>query len=140
MEAQACVYILASKRNGTLYTGVTRYPLQRIWQHKTRLVEGFTKKYGVHLLVYIEPHDTIAAAIAREKQIKEWKRAWKLELIENMNPDWRDLMKIFASSRWGTGTGHTGESRYPAQEGLSFQGWLSLFSLDTGFRRYDPMR
>jgi len=91
MEAQPCVYILASKRNGTLYTGVTRYPIQRIWQHKEGLVPGFTTKYGVHRLVYIESHDTMPAAIQREKQIKEWKRAWKLELIESVNPDWRDL-------------------------------------------------
>ena len=91
MEPQACVYILASERNGTLYTGVTRYPLQRLWQHKQGLVEGFTKKYGVHQLVYIELHDTMPAVIGREKQIKEWKSAWKLELIESTNPEWRDL-------------------------------------------------
>ena len=66
MEAQPCVYILASKRNGTLYTGVTRYPAQRIWQHKQGLVRGFTKKYSVHRLVYIELHDTMPAAIQRE--------------------------------------------------------------------------
>src|SRR3990172_3392205 len=91
MEAQPCVYILASRRNGTLYTGVSRYPIQRIWQHKAGLVRGFTKKYGVHRLVYIELHDTMPAAIQREKQIKEWKRAWKLQLIESVNPDWRGL-------------------------------------------------
>ena len=91
MEAQPCVYILASRRNGTLYTGVSRYPIQRIWQHKEGLVRGFTKKYGVHRLVYIELHDTMPAAIKREKQIKEWKRAWKLQLIESVNPEWRDL-------------------------------------------------
>jgi putative endonuclease len=91
MDAQPCVYILASERNGTLYTGVTRYPVQRVWQHKEGLVRGFTKKYGVHLLVYIELHETMLAAIQREKQIKEWKRAWKIELIESANPEWRDL-------------------------------------------------
>jgi putative endonuclease len=91
MEGQPCVYILASRRNGTLYTGVTRYPIARIWQHKEGLVSGFTKKYGVHRLVYIELHDTMPAAIKREKQIKEWKRAWKLQLIESVNPTWKDL-------------------------------------------------
>jgi putative endonuclease len=91
MEAQRCLYILASKRNGTLYTGVIRYPIARVWQHKENLVRGFTKRYGVHRLVYIEFHDTMPAAIQREKQIKEWKRAWKLQLIESMNPSWRDL-------------------------------------------------
>jgi len=91
MDSQPCVYILASRRNGTLYTGVTRYPCQRVWQHKEDLVRGFTKRYGVHRLVYIELHDTMPAAIKREKQIKEWKRAWKLQLIESVNPDWRDL-------------------------------------------------
>ncbi len=85
------MYILASRRNGTLYTGVTRCPIQRVWQHKKGLVRGFTKRYGVCRLVYIEPHDTMPAAIQREKQIKEWKRAWKIELIERMNPTWRDL-------------------------------------------------
>jgi putative endonuclease len=95
MERQPCVYILASRRNGTLYTGVTRYPVQRIWQHKERLVRGFTKKYGVHLLVYIELHAAMPAAIQREKQIKEWKRAWKIELIESVNPEWRDLYEDF---------------------------------------------
>src|SRR3990172_7405383 len=67
MECQPCVYILASKRNGTLYTGVTRYPAQRLWQHKEDLVRGFTQKYGVHLLVYIELHETMLTAIQREK-------------------------------------------------------------------------
>ena len=89
MEAQPC--ILASTRNGTLYTGVARYPLQRVWQHEEGLARGFTKKYGVHRLVYIELHATMPAAIKREKQIKEWKRAWKLQLIESVNPEWRDL-------------------------------------------------
>jgi putative endonuclease len=91
MDAHPCVYILVSKRNGTLCTGVTRYPVQRLWQHKESLVRGFTKKYAVHLLVYIELHDNMPAAIQREKQIKEWKRAWKIELIESVNPEWRDL-------------------------------------------------
>ena len=86
-----CVYILASSRNGTLYTGVTSNLVQRIWQHKSNLVEGFTKKYGVHSLVWFEPHATMESAIGREKAIKEWHRAWKLKLIESTNPQWRDL-------------------------------------------------
>ncbi|MDD5036023.1 MAG: GIY-YIG nuclease family protein [Methylococcaceae bacterium] len=86
-----CVYILASKCNGTLYVGVTSNLPQRIWQHKNNLVEGFTKRYGVHMLVWYEIHETVESAILREKTIKEWKRRWKIELIEAMNPEWRDL-------------------------------------------------
>ena len=88
---QPCVYILASRRNGTLYTGVTSNLVQRVWQHKNDLIEGFTKQYGVHTLVWFEPHETMASAISREKAIKEWQRAWKLKLIESANPLWRDL-------------------------------------------------
>ena len=88
---QPCVYLLASKRNGTLYVGVTSNLIQRAWQHKNNLVEGFTKRYGIHMLVWYETHDTMQTAIAREKAIKEWKRAWKIELIEKANPAWRDL-------------------------------------------------
>jgi putative endonuclease len=88
---QPCVYVLASQRNGTLYIGVTSNLVQRIWQHKESQAEGFTKKYGVKLLVWFELHETIMSAISREKAIKEWKREWKLELIEKTNPDWRDL-------------------------------------------------
>ena len=88
---QPCVYLLASKRNGTLYAGVTSDLIQRVWQHKNDLVDGFTKRYRVHTLVWFEVHDTIQTAIAREKAIKEWKRAWKIELIQKMNPEWRDL-------------------------------------------------
>ncbi len=91
MARQPCVYILASKRNGTLYTGVTSNLAQRVWQHKQGSVSGFASKYGVKLLVYVEFHDRMEGAITREKQIKEWQRAWKLELIEAMNPEWRDL-------------------------------------------------
>ena len=87
-----CVYILASKRKGTLYLGVTSNLVQRIWQHKNDYVEGFTKRYGVHTLVWFEPHESMESAIAREKAIKEWKRVWKVELIENGNPTWRDLI------------------------------------------------
>ena len=88
---QPCVYILASRRNGTLYTGVTSDLVQRVWQHKNDLGQGFTRKYRVHTLVWYEPHATMESAITREKAIKEWKRAWKLELIEAFNPEWRDL-------------------------------------------------
>jgi len=88
---QPCVYILSSRRNGTLYTGVTSNLVQRVWQHKNEVADGFTKKYGVHLLVWYEVHATMDAAIAREKAIKEWKRAWKLALIEAENSLWRDL-------------------------------------------------
>ncbi|MCL5669365.1 MAG: GIY-YIG nuclease family protein [Gammaproteobacteria bacterium] len=91
VEKRPCVYILASRRNGTLYTGVTSDLIKRVWEHKQDLVEGFTKKYAVHLLVYFELHDTIMAAITREKQIKKWRRAWKIALIEAKNPLWRDL-------------------------------------------------
>lgn len=91
MERHPAVYILASKRNGTLYTGVTSDLPKRMWEHKNDLVAGFTNKYGVHHLVYFEMHEDMASAIAREKQIKKWERAWKLELIEKVNPEWKDL-------------------------------------------------
>ena len=91
MTKQPCVYLLASQRNGTLYAGVTSDLIKRIWQHKNDLVEGFTKRYGVHRLVWFEAHESLESAIAREKAIKEWKRQWKLKLIEATNPEWRDL-------------------------------------------------
>ena len=86
-----CVYILASKKNGTLYVGVTSSPTKRIYNHKNDLVDGFTRKYRVHHLVYYEVHDDMLNAIAREKQLKKWKRAWKIKLIESKNPEWLDL-------------------------------------------------
>jgi putative endonuclease len=89
------VYILASKRNGTLYTGVTSNMLARIHQHRHGMVRGFTSRYGVKLLVWFEQHATMDAAIMREKRIKKWNRAWKLELIEANNPEWRDLAEDF---------------------------------------------
>ena len=88
---QPCVYILASDRNGTLYTGVTSDLAKRIWEHKNETTEGFTKKYSVHMLVWFEQHETMESAISREKAIKKWERAWKLELIEKSNPEWQDL-------------------------------------------------
>ena len=88
---QSFVYILASARNGTLYVGVTSNLVQRVWQHKNDLADGFTKKYGVHTLVWHEAHATMESAIGREKAIKDWRRTWKLRLIEAINPQWRDL-------------------------------------------------
>jgi putative endonuclease len=90
IDALLCV-ILASKRNGTLYTGVTSDLIQRIYQHKEKIYGGFTAKYDVNLLVYYEVHEDIYEAILREKRIKRWRRAWKLELIEKENPNWEDL-------------------------------------------------
>ncbi|MCZ6450034.1 MAG: GIY-YIG nuclease family protein [Deltaproteobacteria bacterium] len=91
MTKQPAVYILSSKRNGTLYIGVTSNLQKRTWEQKNNLVEGFTKKYGVHRLVYYELHEDMVEAIKREKQMKKWNRGWKLELIERQNPSWRDL-------------------------------------------------
>jgi putative endonuclease len=88
---QFYVYILSNKRNGTLYTGVTSDLLKRVYEHKNNLVDGFSKKYGIHRLVWYERHETAESAISREKQIKKWNRKWKLELIDNNNPFWEDL-------------------------------------------------
>jgi len=85
------VYILASKRNGTLYIGVTNNLTRRVYEHKNDLINGFAKKYKVHMLVYYEHTNDINSAIQREKRLKKWKREWKIELIETMNPDWHDL-------------------------------------------------
>ena len=85
------VYILASRRNGTLYIGMTDNLVGRVWQHQAESVPGFTKTYGVKALVWFEVHETREAALLRERQLKKWNRAWKLELIERGNPDWRDL-------------------------------------------------
>ncbi len=91
MQRQPCVYLLASKRNGTLYTGVTSDLVKRIWEHKSDLVEGFTRKHRIHTLVWYEAHETMESAIRREKVIKKWNRHWKLKMIEAENPHWRDL-------------------------------------------------
>jgi len=85
------VYILASKKDGVIYTGVTNNLVKRVFEHKENLVEGFTKKYFVHKLVYFELTDCIESAIMREKQIKNWHRQWKIDLIEEKNPNWEDL-------------------------------------------------
>ena len=94
-----CVYILASRRNGTLYIGVTSDIVKRTWEHKSDFVEGFSKEYDVHMLVYFELHDRIEDAILREKQMKKWDRAWKLRLIEERNPQWRDLYDDIAGTQ-----------------------------------------
>ena len=91
MEKRPAVYILASKRNGTLYTGVTSDLVRRTWEHKNDVVKGFSAKYRVHMLVYYETHADMRNAIAREKQLKKWNRSWKLALIERSNPEWKDL-------------------------------------------------
>ena len=85
------IYILASRKNGTLYIGVTNNLLKRVYEHKNDLVEGFTKKYGIHRLVHYEQVGNVSSAIQREKRLKNWKRRWKIELIERANPDWKDL-------------------------------------------------
>jgi len=91
MPKQPAVYILASNRNGTLYTGVTSNLVQRTWQHRVHQADGFTNRHGITLLVWYEMHDSMESAILREKRIKAWKRQWKLELIEEKNPYWHDL-------------------------------------------------
>jgi putative endonuclease len=91
VSKQPAVYILASKRNGTLYVGVTSDLVKRVWEHKNSTVEGFTRRYRVNQLVWYELHENMESAIIREKRLKNWKRDWKLELIESKNPDWLDL-------------------------------------------------
>ena len=88
---QPCVYILASKRNGTLYIGVTSHLIQRVWQHRESLAVGFTNIHGIRQLVWYEQHATMESALRREKALKEWQRKWKVKLIETANPYWRDL-------------------------------------------------
>jgi putative endonuclease len=93
-EIRSYVYIMASRRNGTLYTGVTTDLLRRVYEHREGVIPGFTQRYGVKMLVWYELHDDVVQAIAREKTIKRWRRAWKLALIETMNPDWLDLWDL----------------------------------------------
>ena len=88
---QYYVYILASKRNGTLYIGVTNNLIRRVYEHKQNIIKGFTEKYSVHNLVYFEKTADIESAILREKRMKKWKRQWKIKLLEEFNPEWRDL-------------------------------------------------
>ncbi len=91
------VYLMAADRNGTIYVGVTNDLIRRVWEHRSDVVKGFTKKYGVHRLVYFEVFDDARNAIQREKNIKHWPRKWKLALIEKKNPQWRDLFDEIAS-------------------------------------------
>ena len=91
MNKQPAVYVLASKRNGTLYVGVTSDLIKRVWEHKNNVVKGFTERYSVHQIVWYELHETMESAIRKEKMLKNWKRVWKLELIERSNPNWQDL-------------------------------------------------
>jgi len=91
MERHPCVYIMASDRNGTLYVGVTSDLVGRVWQHREQVVRSFTSRYGVTRLVWYEMHGAMESAISREKRIKKWRRAWKMQLIDEANPSWRDL-------------------------------------------------
>ena len=97
MEKRFAVYLLASRRNGTLYVGVTSDLVQRVWQHRTNAVEGFTARHDVHRLVWFELHESAESAIQREKRIKKWERDWKVRLIEAGNPYWNDLYASIAS-------------------------------------------
>jgi putative endonuclease len=100
---QPCVYILASRRNGTLYVGVTSDLIKRVWQHRNHAKGGFTARYGVTRLVWYELHATMLSAIKREKQLKEWRRSWKLALIEQDNPEWLDLYESLSGPRLSSG-------------------------------------
>ena len=91
IKNQYYIYILANKRNGTLYIGVTSNLVKRVYEHKNNIIKGFTKKYNIHKLVYYEITDDIESAIRREKQLKKWNRKWEMNLIENSNPEWIDL-------------------------------------------------
>jgi len=91
MEKQPALYIMASERHGTLYVGVTSNLQQRVWQHRNDVMPGFTRKYAIHLLVYYELYGDMYTAISREKKLKKWHREWKINLIEAVNPEWRDL-------------------------------------------------
>jgi putative endonuclease len=98
-ERQPAVYILASRHKGTLYVGVTSDLVRRVWLHRQNLPEGFTSRYGVHRLVFFEMHVAMDEAIKREKQLKWWSRAWKVRLIEEHNPDWKDLWPDLCAER-----------------------------------------
>ena len=96
MARPGYVYVMASRRNGTLYLGVTSNLVERAYQHRNALIQGFSKRYGCKTLVWYEAHDDIQDARARELQMKKWKRSWKLDIIEGMNPEWRDLFEEIA--------------------------------------------
>ena len=105
------VYILANRRGGTLYVGVTNDLVRRAFEHREGLIPGFTKRYGIKTLVYYERHDTAAAAIQREKNIKHWPREWKIDLIISINPDWRDLYDEIAQFSSSSGCVTRGQKR-----------------------------
>jgi putative endonuclease len=107
---QPAVYLLASKKNGTHYLGVTSDLINRVWQHKNHLVTGFSDRYDVDSLVWFEQHDTMLTAIAREKAIKKWNHTWKIRMIEEANPDWCDL--------WPSITGESLDSRLRGNDGI----------------------
>ena len=107
MNKHPCVYLLASKRNGTLYTGVTSNLIKRVYEHRTNAVEGFSKRHNVHTLVWYEPHEMMESAILREKQLKKWHRRSKIRLIEQHNPQWKDLWFELTSPSMATGFRHS---------------------------------
>jgi putative endonuclease len=111
MQKQPAVYILASKPNGTLYTGVTSDLITRIWKHQNNVFDGFTKRYNVHALVWYELHSTMESAIKKEKAIKSWPRKWKLELISEFNPSWSDLYEIVIGNESQDEDGFSGQAR-----------------------------
>jgi len=107
MKKQPCVYILASRPNGTLYIGVTSNLIGRVYQHRENLIAGFTQRYNVHNLVWYEPHEQMESTILREKQLKKWSRTAKKRLIELSNPEWLDLWPNLASPSMATGSRHS---------------------------------
>ena len=123
------LYILASKRNGTLYVGVTNNLVRRVYEHKNNVVKGFTEKYGVHMLVHYESCESVESAIRREKQLKEWQRKWKLRLIEDTNPRWRDLYHKIAPG-----------FRLPAFAGTGFAGMTGFWCPIHPIRRHKSCR
>jgi len=112
MDRDPCVYILASRRHGTLYTGVTSNLFQRLWQHRHGITKGFVGRYAVWRLVWFEMHGDMGSAITREKRIKEWQRDWEVRLIEGENPQWRDLAVGFGFEPVG---GDQREARHPGE-------------------------
>ncbi len=107
MNKQPCVYMLSSQRNGTLYIGVTSDLIKRVYQHRTEMVDGFTKRYGIHDLVWYEVHEMMESAILREKQLKKWSRSAKIRLIEQQNPKWLDLWSDLNSPSMASGSRHS---------------------------------
>ena len=104
MNKQPCVYMLSSQRNGTLYIGVTSDLIKRVCQHRMEMVDGFTKRYGIHTLVWYEVHEMMDSAILREKQLKKWSRIAKIRLIEQQNPNWQDLWPELALPSMASGS------------------------------------